>query len=88
MNRSFRNFILSTVDPSEALSLEMQVNTSGTWKVIRVPLLMTILALAIFLFYTQQSLFKNMMTVVVAIAGAIPLIVKILGSFKSQPKSE
>ncbi len=88
LNRSFRNFILSTVDPSEALSLEMQVNTSGTWKVIRVPLLMTILALAIFLFYTQQSLFKNMMTVVVAIAGAIPLIVKILGSFKSQPKSE
>ncbi len=87
LNRSFRNFILSTVNPGEALSLEMQVNKSGTWKIIRVPLLMTIMGLAIFLFYTQQSLFKNMMAVIAAIAGAIPLIIKILGSFKHSGQS-
>lgn len=83
MNRSFRNFILTTVNPEEALALEHEVNKGGTWKVIRVPLLLTLLALGLFIFYTQEKIYHNITAFIGSIAVALPMIFKVVSSFQS-----
>lgn len=85
-NRSFRNFILSTVNPEEALSLEAAVKKSSTWGVIRVPLLLTLLALGLFIFYTQRQVFNNALAVMATMAAALPMVLKLLSSFQPQEK--
>lgn len=85
-NRSFRNFILSTVNPEEALALEASVKKSSTWGVIRVPLLLTLLALGLFIFYTQRQVFNNALAVMATMAAALPMVLKLLSSFQTQNK--
>ncbi|WP_417602540.1 cache domain-containing protein [Owenweeksia hongkongensis] len=87
-NRSFRNFILNTVNPEEALALEASVKKSSTWGVIRVPLLLTLLALGLFIFYTQRQVFNNALAVMATMAAALPMVLKLLNSFQAQNKQQ
>lgn len=87
-NRSFRNFILTTVNPEEALALEASVKKTSTWNVIRVPLLLTLLALGLFIFYTQRQIFNNALAVMATMAAALPMVLKLLSSFQPQNKQQ
>ena len=55
-NNSFRNFVLTVIKPQDALQFEARLRRLGTWNWIRVPLTLTVLAIALFLVWTQHDL--------------------------------
>jgi hypothetical protein len=87
LNRSFRNFILTTVNPDEALALEVAIKQTGAWSVIRIPLIVTLLALGVFIFYTQRDLLNNALALIATLAAALPMVLKVIGSLKGAEKS-
>ena len=74
MSRSFRNFILTVVDKEEALQLEKEINISGTWETIRIVLAIFFIAIAVFLFATEQTTFNRIIGFITAIASIGPLL--------------
>ncbi len=86
MNRSFRNFILTSVKPDEALALEKEVNKGGTWSIIRLPIIITLLALGVFIFYTQKEVYNNLIAFVAALGAALPMILRVTTAFQKSKK--
>ncbi|MEX0966364.1 MAG: cache domain-containing protein [Bacteroidia bacterium] len=81
MNKSFRNFILTVVNRAEAMRMEQELKENGTWSKVRVPLLLVILGIALFLFLTQREAYNQVFTFITAFAAGIPLLFKVLSSF-------
>jgi hypothetical protein len=81
-NKSFRNFILTVVDPDEALLLEKQVNTSGTWEIVRMVLIIFFVFLGVFLFYTEHSIFSRIVGVTTALTSLLPTVVSFFANIR------
>ncbi len=82
-NKSFMEFILSVVDPSEASVLEKEINTIGTWSVIKLILTLFFIAFGIFLFYTQQGFMNRMLGILTATSSLIPIIINLFSLSKN-----
>ena len=76
MNESFRSFILSQPRP------ELVSQTKSSWGKLKIPLLIVIVVLILFLLYTQPNLFKSTIAIVSAITAGIPALIKLLGAAK------
>jgi hypothetical protein len=74
-NKSFRNFILTVVNPEEALMLEKQVNVSGTWEIVRMVLVIFFVSIGMFLFFTENTAFNKIIGAVTAVSSLIPAII-------------
>lgn len=73
-NRSFRNFILSVVNPDDALQLEREINVTGTWDTIRMVLIIFFVSMGAFLLYTQQTVFNQVTGFVTTLTGLVPTL--------------
>jgi hypothetical protein len=73
MNHTFRNFILSPEIIRQVVQLE-GVAEPSTWDRLRVPLALTAASAAVFLFTTQREMFNQTVTVVTAVATAVPTV--------------
>jgi hypothetical protein len=81
MNESFRNFILSTIQQSEALELEKDLKHTGTWSLYRSVFLVLFIGLAVFVSLTQQEILNQFSALMVAFATSIPYLLKFSGVF-------
>jgi hypothetical protein len=74
-NKSFRNFILTVVDPAEAMLLERETNTVGTWDVIRTVMIVFVIGVGTFLFLTEKWFYNQLLVVFGAIAVIAPAVI-------------
>lgn len=78
MNRSFRNFILTVVGPSDLGHIDMQIKDAGTWGKIKIPLFIIVCALFLFVMESDRSALFGYFTAFMAI---IPAVVTLFGYF-------
>ncbi len=83
VNLSFRNFILANIAPEEALAIEKSISKASTWRQIRIPLIVVLLILAAFLFYTQKDVLDNIIGMLTAIGGTVLAILRLSSSLGS-----
>lgn len=86
MNESFRQFVLSTVVPDEIGASE---RTGSSWSKLRLPLLLVLVGVALFLLVAHPELYSSSMAIITALATGIPAVFKLLGMFqRGKPVSE
>jgi hypothetical protein len=73
MNRTFRNFIISPEIQRHVRTLEGSAEPS-TWDRLRMPFALAAVSAGVFLFTTQRDMFNQTVTVVTAMAAAVPTI--------------
>jgi len=76
----FVNFISNLVETDKIKELEEEINASGTWRKYRTPLLITLTAILLFIFVTQQETYGEIVGVLGSIAASTPLLLKLLNS--------
>lgn len=80
MNRSFRNFVLTYVDPEELLAMRKQTMSHGTWHSVKGPILFVFAIAILFLLYTQRGLADEIMALLGALVAAIPVFLRSFAS--------
>ncbi|HEX8127783.1 MAG TPA: hypothetical protein VF527_01550 [Pyrinomonadaceae bacterium] len=79
MNESFRQFVLSTVVPDE---IGAGVRTGSSWSKLRLPLLLILVCIALFLLVTHPEMYSSSMAIITALATGIPAVFQLLGMFQ------
>jgi len=88
MNRSFRNFVLTYVNPDEVRAMRKETLTHGTWSSVKGPILFILAIGLLFLLYTQRGLANEIMAFLGALIAAIPVFLRALGSFDAPSKGK
>ena len=77
---SFRNFILEKKGDAEISKLKSEFHHQGSWSKVRTPVLITIAAVCIFLFITQEDLMQRIAALVPTLTALFGLGGLLLGS--------
>lgn len=85
MNESFRGFVLTRIDKKEISKLHDGADPGHSWNRFQLPVILVVVAVALFLFTTQRDAFNNLVTYLAAAAGGIAALLRILDIF-SAPK--
>ena len=85
MNESFRGFVLTRIDKKEINKLHDGTDPGHSWNRFQLPVILVVVAVAVFLFTTQRDAFNNLVTYLAAAAGGIAALLRILDVF-SAPK--
>ncbi len=83
VNETFRRFVLSRIPAAEVAAIEQR--STSAWDAVRLPFLITLLAVSAFFFLTQRELFTTTIAVITALAGGIPALVRVAGLFEGKP---
>lgn len=83
VNETFRRFLLSRIPAAEVA--EMEEKSISAWDAVRLPFLITLMAVSAFFFLTQRELFTTTVAVITALAGGIPSLVRVVGMFERKP---
>jgi len=81
MNRTFRLFVLEVARPADTAT-ELEVRS--VWSIARVPILVLLVGLVVFLFATQNQFLDSAMALVTLTAGLLPALFKIVGSIQGR----
>ncbi len=88
-NKGFRNFILTAIGNAEANRIKDQVKDNGNWGSLKIPLIIAVLAILVFLIASQQEAYTKIITYVTAIGAGVPAILKVVSLFQgSSPKAQ
>jgi len=82
MNESFRNFILSSIDPGEARHFMRELNAQSKWKSYKAPLILIVLGLVVFL-ALQDNLMSNVNAILATVIGGLAILTKLSGFLTS-----
>jgi hypothetical protein len=74
MNASFRDFVRHEVDPAWVLRYEKMTAQGSRWDLFKTPLVLILIAGALFIFFTQKQTWGN----IVAVLAAVSTIVGVL----------
>jgi TctA family transporter len=85
MTLSFQEFILQQKDDPELNTFLSKAKKENTWNKIQTPLLILILAAGIFIFATQEEVYKKITGLLATITSLLPLLTGMFG--KSSGKS-
>ncbi|HZX59307.1 MAG TPA: hypothetical protein VFE54_11295, partial [Mucilaginibacter sp.] len=80
-NKGFRNFILTAIGETEVNRIKEQVKDNGYWNSLKIPLNLTILAILVFLFTSQQEAYSHIITYITAFSAGIPAVMKVFSLF-------
>jgi hypothetical protein len=86
---SFRAYILSKRNTSQIYQLHKQFQQNSTWRTFRGPLLILLVAVASFIFFTQEQTFQKIMALVAGVTSISSLLIRFLGgtpSIKTESK--
>ena len=81
-NKGFRNFILTSIGTSELNRIKEQVKDNGNWSSLKVPLIIALLAIAVFLIASEQEAYSKIITYVTAIGARVPALFKVFSLFQ------
>lgn len=85
LNDSFRQFIRSTEKSEFVAAEEDKAKQASRWNTLKVPILVVLVAVTIFLFVTQRDLYTSALAIVTAVTTIIPAFFKFLTIFHSDP---
>jgi|GEM_PF-7067843 len=75
MTKSFRNFLITKEKSEEIERLAKQ--EKGSWAAVRTFFLIVLLAVAVFIFISQEEATKRIITIVTSVGALLPLILKL-----------
>ena len=73
---SFRSFVLTQKQNKEMIGLQKQFQQGSAWQTIRIPLLVILLGVAFFIFFTQEQTFQKVSALVAGISTIFSLLLK------------
>jgi hypothetical protein len=86
-NESFRQFVRSAEQLSFVIEQDKQTQQGSLWQGLKVPVLVALLAIAAFLFLTQQDVFSRAIALLTGLTTLIPALFKVLSMFHFDPIS-
>jgi ABC-type multidrug transport system fused ATPase/permease subunit len=87
-NDSFRQFVKSAEKVSFVAEQDKQAQQGSLWQTLKVPILVAMLAIAAFLFVTQQDLFSSSLALVTGITTLVPAMLKVMSMFHADAPRE
>lgn len=84
-DESFRRFVISVSREHDIEAWRHQEGGSA-WEMLKTPLLVILVSLALFLFVTQKDIYESAISVVSAVTGGIALLFRLLGMFSGRDK--
>jgi energy-coupling factor transporter transmembrane protein EcfT len=81
MDESFRRFVISA-SRDEDIDAWREAGGGSAWQLIKVPLLLVLLSVAVFLFVTQKELYDSTISFVSALTAGIAILFRFLGMFQ------
>ena len=78
MNEAFRRFLVAQTSPE--LEATVAAAAGSPWDAVKWPLTAALIAGLAFFYTTQQEMFNSTLTVITGITGAIPLMIKLVGT--------
>ena len=81
MDESFRRFVIS-VSHEEDVEAWRRQGGGSAWQLMRVPLLLILVSVALFLFITQKDVYDSSISFMSAITAGIAALFKLLGMFQ------
>ncbi|MBI9068875.1 MAG: hypothetical protein JEZ09_16380 [Salinivirgaceae bacterium] len=82
MNKSFAGFIINYTNKNRLDNIEMESKRTGGWSKFRVPLIIVMAAIFIFMLTTQQALISNLNAMLLSVGGVVGIVAKYSGIFK------
>jgi len=80
MNKSFRNFVRTSIRPEEALRLLDKQKKEGNWNRFRFPIAAIIIALGGFLVFTQREFLNETTALIGGVAVIVPVLQRLFES--------
>ena len=82
INESFRLFILSMGADKALATCEKEAKSSSNWEVLKVPLTIGLLSVAVFLLLTQRELYNSALPFITGLAAGLPSFLKLVSLFQ------
>jgi hypothetical protein len=73
---SFRSYILTQEHSKEMISLQQSFKQEAVWQSLRIPLLIVLLGVAFFVFFTQEQAFQKIAALIAGISSVFSLLIK------------
>lgn len=82
----FRAYILSvcTEDNADMVRIQKKYLENSSWQLIRMPLVILLIGIAVIIFFTQQYIFNKLLLLAGGISTLAPLIISVLGGANKQ----
>ena len=84
-NESFRQFVLSTDQLACCAEADADAKKDSLWQMFKVPIMVALMAIAGFLFVTQQDVFSSSLALVTGITSILTGLFKVLSMFNTDP---
>src|SRR5262245_17606935 len=81
MDESFRRFVLAAADTEDYVKWQREGRHSN-WEAFRIPVVLLILTLGVFLFLTQREFFNSTISSVSAVTGVLAVLLRLVGVFR------
>jgi len=85
MNESFKRFVKTEKGAQVITNYEQEAKENSAWHNLKMPLLVILGAVVVFLFVTQRDLYDSSLAIMTAITTIIPAVFKLLGVFQKEP---
>jgi hypothetical protein len=83
-NRSFRNFIVTSISEEEATKMHRLHIKDSNWSKLQGPLVLVVAAVLVFLSISQEGVYTKVVALLSSIGAAIPILLKILSVLGGQ----
>jgi len=84
-SESFRQFVQLPEQLASVAEDDAEASKGSLWQILKVPILVTLMAIAAFLFVTQQDLFSSSLALVTGVTTIITALFKVLSMFHVDP---
>ena len=88
MNESFRIFVLSKSGTSEWVEIEHSVGKSEKWDLFKVSVFIVVIAVALFVFFTQEEAFQKISAVLASMVASVSMLLRFMDQGKNGSKSK
>lgn len=80
---TFRAYLLSQKNTIHEVELRKEIKSESTWELLHLPVIIAITAIAVFIFFTQEDVFRQIAAAVAAATTLIPALPKLFGGGNS-----
>ena len=80
-NESFAKFVLAPEQLATVAADDQKAREESLWQILKVPILVTMITVAAFLFWTQQDIFSSSLAVVTGVTTLVTAVFKMMSMF-------
>ena len=78
MNGTFRSFVTSAAHGKLMAECEDQARVSSGWEALKLPLVLILSSIVLFMFVTQRDLYNSALAIITAVTAGVPTIFRLL----------